>query len=233
MGKSKPPLGGVYKDVETNSPRQFDLLFYPFSRTTFAFILERENTGPEGKLGFLDFSPITEIDGVNFGSHMQLILGDNYHFIKSVDASRIYISAENLCYLFAEVVEMIGPQNVIHMVTDCALNYKAGGGRLVEKCPTIYWSPCAAHYINLILKDVGKLHHVEKLTSNASKIIVFVYSHKHIFNWLRNRMSWREIIRPAETEFATSFIALQSLHAHKDYLRSQDLRKQTCETAYL
>lgn len=129
------------------------------------------------------------------------------------------------------------------MVTDCAPNYKAGGVRLVERYSIIYWSPCAAHYINLTVENVGKLPHVEKLTSNASKITVFVYSYKHILNWLRNRLSWSEIIRLGETRFATSFIALQSLHVHKDYLqsmvlmrsseRSQDLRKQTCGTAYL
>ena len=28
-----------------------------------------DNPGPQRKLGFLDFPPITEIDGVNFGSH--------------------------------------------------------------------------------------------------------------------------------------------------------------------
>ncbi|KAL0897650.1 hypothetical protein Bca101_081611 [Brassica carinata] len=119
------------------------------------------------------------------------------------------------------------------MVTDSAPNYKAAGGRLAERYPTIYWSPCAAHCINLILEDVGKLPHVEKLTSNASKITVFAYNHKHILNWLRNRPGWREIIRPGETRFATSFIALQSLHAHKDDFQSMVVESQTCETAYL
>ncbi|CAA7038795.1 unnamed protein product [Microthlaspi erraticum] len=141
-------------------------------------------------------------------------------FIKSVDASGIYTTAENLCNLFAEVVDMIGPQNVVHMVTDSAPNYKAAGGRLTERYPTIYCSPCAAHCINLILEDVGELPLVKKLTSYASKITIFVNTHKHILNWLRNRPGWREIIRPAETRFATSFIALQSLYAHKDYLQS-------------
>ena len=32
-------------------------------------LLELENPGPQGKLGFPDFPPITKIDGVNFGSH--------------------------------------------------------------------------------------------------------------------------------------------------------------------
>ncbi|KAF3525176.1 hypothetical protein F2Q69_00047369 [Brassica cretica] len=53
--KSKPPLGGVYKDVE-----------HLFAHLLLALA---ENPGPQGKLGFPDFPPITEIDGVNFGSH--------------------------------------------------------------------------------------------------------------------------------------------------------------------
>ncbi|KAF2619334.1 hypothetical protein F2Q68_00039620 [Brassica cretica] len=77
-GKSKPPLGGVYKDFETNSQRQFDLLFYSFNRTTFGLILERENPGPQEKLGFLDFPPITEIDNANFGSHSLALEGGGY-----------------------------------------------------------------------------------------------------------------------------------------------------------
>ncbi|XP_024009284.1 uncharacterized protein LOC112084392 [Eutrema salsugineum] len=143
-------------------------------------------------------------------------------FIKSVDASGIYTNAENLCNLFAEIVEMIGPQNVVHMVTDNAPNYKAAGAKLVERYPAIYWSPCASHCIILKFQDVGQLPHVEKLTSYASKITVFKYkyNHKHILNWLRNRPGWKEIIRPAETRFATNFIALQSLLSHKDYLQS-------------
>ncbi|XP_024010335.1 uncharacterized protein LOC112085357 [Eutrema salsugineum] len=141
-------------------------------------------------------------------------------FIKSVDASGIYTNAENLCNLFADVVEIIGPQNVVHMVTDSAPNYKAAGANLVERYPAIYWSPCAAHCINSIFQDMGELPQVEKLTSSASKITVFAYNHKHILNWLRNRPGWREIIRPADTRFATNFIALQSLYAHKDDLQS-------------
>ncbi|KAF2612137.1 hypothetical protein F2Q70_00011927 [Brassica cretica] len=51
---------GVYKDVEVE---EFPHLFVYLS------LALAENLGPQGKLGFLDFPPITEIDGVNFSSH--------------------------------------------------------------------------------------------------------------------------------------------------------------------
>ncbi|XP_012853841.1 PREDICTED: uncharacterized protein LOC105973363 [Erythranthe guttata] len=141
-------------------------------------------------------------------------------FIKSVDASDICTNADTLCNLFADIVEWVGPRNVVHMVTDNGANYKAAGSRLMEKYPFIFWSPCAAHCVNLIFKDVGDMPTVQSLAVLASKVTVFVYNHKFALNWLRNRKGWREIIRPGATRFATTFIALQSLYAHKDDLQA-------------
>ncbi|KAL9861636.1 putative HAT dimerization domain, ribonuclease H-like superfamily [Arabidopsis thaliana] len=141
-------------------------------------------------------------------------------FLKSVDASDIYASAENLCNLFAELVGIIGSENIVHFVTDSAPNYKAAGKLLVEKFPTIAWSPCSAHCINLILEDVAKLPHVHHIVRRMSKVTIFVYNHKPALNWVRKRSGWREIIRPGETRFATTFIALQSLYQHKEDLQA-------------
>ncbi|XP_024006640.1 uncharacterized protein LOC112083140 [Eutrema salsugineum] len=141
-------------------------------------------------------------------------------FLKSVDASDIYESAENLCNLFADVMDMVGPDNVVHLVTDNAPNYKAVRKHLVEKFPIVAWSPCAAHCINLILEDVSELPAVQNLVQRMSKVTIFIYNHKSTLNWVRKRPGWREIIRPGETRFATTFIALQSLYEHKGDLQA-------------
>jgi hypothetical protein len=53
--------------------------------------------------------------------------------------------------LFKEVVLYVGVENIVHMVTDNAANYVAAGKLLMEEFPSIFWSPCAAYCINLIL----------------------------------------------------------------------------------
>ncbi|XP_050222704.1 uncharacterized protein LOC126672795 [Mercurialis annua] len=64
------------------------------------------------------------------------------------------------------------------------------------------------------------MEHVAKLASNASKVTVFVYNHIIFLAWLRRRSSWKEIVRPAVTRFATTFITLQNLHEHKNDLQT-------------
>ncbi|XP_052204049.1 uncharacterized protein LOC127809325 [Diospyros lotus] len=141
-------------------------------------------------------------------------------FINSVDASNFITDAETLGNLFAEIVEFVGPSNVVHMVTNNGANYKATGRKLSERYPTIRWSPCAAHCINLIMKDMSEMNDVKNVATLASKVIVFIYNHKWTLNWLRMRPSWKEIVRPGATHFSTTFIALKSLHDHKDHLQA-------------
>ncbi|XP_025628564.1 uncharacterized protein [Arachis hypogaea] len=46
-------------------------------------------------------------------------------FVKSVDASSMVKNASSLCDLFSEVIEWIGPDNIVHVVTDNVANYVA------------------------------------------------------------------------------------------------------------
>ena len=54
------------------------------------------------------------------------------------------------------VVEKVGPENKVQVVTDNAVNYKATGEKLMDKRPTLFWTLCAAHCIDLMLEDLYK-----------------------------------------------------------------------------
>ena len=153
-------------------------------------------------------------------------------FIKSVDASDIVKDAPTLCKLFEDMVEFVGASNVVHLVTDNAANYKAAGRLLNEKYPSIYWSPCAAHCLNLILADIGKMELVSSLARRASMITKFIYNHAFLLAWLRKREGWTEIIRPGPTRFATIFIALKSIHQHKHDLMALVTSKTYIDSRY-
>ncbi|XP_016189421.1 uncharacterized protein LOC107630719 [Arachis ipaensis] len=77
-------------------------------------------------------------------------------FLKSIDASHITKTADKIFKMIDDVVEEVGEENVIQVVTDNAANYKATGEMLMKKRKKLFWTPCAAHCIDLMLEDLKK-----------------------------------------------------------------------------
>ncbi|KAK1584274.1 hypothetical protein Q3G72_031480 [Acer saccharum] len=78
-------------------------------------------------------------------------------FLKSVDVSDTINYATLLFNLLDRVVEEVGEDLVVQVVTDNASNCKKAGEMLMEKRKRLWWTPCAAHCIDLILKKIGDL----------------------------------------------------------------------------
>ncbi|PNX84021.1 HAT family dimerization domain containing protein, partial [Trifolium pratense] len=93
-------------------------------------------------------------------------------------------------------VEQVGEENVVQIVTDNAANYKAAGAMLMEKRKKLYWTPCAAHCIDLMLEDFEKKTTVHRETISRGK----------------------DLVRPAVTRFATSYLTLKCLVENKSAL---------------
>ncbi|CAN1293755.1 hypothetical protein LINPERPRIM_LOCUS22167 [Linum perenne] len=132
-------------------------------------------------------------------------------FVKSVDASGFPKTGKKLFELFDSVIQWVGVQNVVQVVTDNAANYVAAGKMIHSRYKNIYWTPCVAHTVNLVFKDICALPHIAKLTKSASTITTFLYNHGALLHWLRERPTWKEIVRPGATRFATTFLTLQSI----------------------
>lgn len=81
-----------------------------------------------------------------------------------------------LFLLLKSVVLEVGLKNVVQMIIDNATTCVATG-RDLERFPTLCWTPCAAHYIDLILEDTGKISWVSECVANAKKITKFIYNH--------------------------------------------------------
>ena len=99
--------------------------------------------------------------------------------LKSIDASNASKTVDMLYKLFREVVLFVSVEHMLHIVIDNAANYVAAKRLLQREFPTLYWSPCAAYYLNLMLQDVGKLDEVSKMVRQASKITIYIITVIH------------------------------------------------------
>jgi hypothetical protein len=79
---------------------------------------------------------------------------------------------------------------------------------LEEKHPTIWWTPCVAHCLDLMLEDIGKIEWVKKCVEQAKFITRYIYNHTWVLNLMRKNNGGRELVRLAITQFATNFLSL-------------------------
>jgi hypothetical protein len=85
------------------------------------------------------------------------------------------------------------------------------GRILQERHPTLFWTPCAAHVLDLLLEDIGKLDWVTQIVEDARRITKYIYNHPWVLSLMREHTNGRDLVRPAATRFATIFLTLQSI----------------------
>ncbi|GKV36747.1 hypothetical protein SLEP1_g44844 [Rubroshorea leprosula] len=140
-------------------------------------------------------------------------------FLSSVDASGILESAEKVFEMLDEAVDKVGEENVVQVITENTTNYKLAGGMLMEKRKSLWWTPCAAHCIELMLEDFGKnfkVHH--ETIRKGKKITAFIYSRTLLIDMLKQFTEGRDLIRPGVTQFATAYLTLGCLNELKGEL---------------
>ena len=89
----------------------------------------------------------------------------------------------------------------------------------MERHPKIFWTPCVAHCIDLMLEDIGKLAWVKSCVTKAKNLCKFIYNHALILSTMRKYTKGKELARPGITRFASNFITLKSMLASRLELR--------------
>lgn len=143
-------------------------------------------------------------------------------YLYSIDASSHQKTAEYVALTLEDAIERIGPSNVVQVCTDNASNYVKAGEILMEKYDHIYWTPCVAHCIDLILEDIGKLPSFKKIIYQARKITTFIYGHSVLHCQFLKASNGKELVRCGVTRFATTFLTLQSIKQMKTALSTMD-----------
>jgi hypothetical protein len=165
---------------------------------------------------------------------MNLVVHNAYgvYFLDSVDCSAVKKDGRYIFELVDKCIEEIGVQNVVQVVTDNARPNEAAVSLLRAKHPSIFWNGCAAHTIDLMLEDIGKMPRVAATISKAKCLTVFLYAHTRVLDLMRKYLS-RDLVRCGVTRFATAYLNLKSMLENKKQLQRLFREDELHELGYL
>jgi len=138
--------------------------------------------------------------------------------LKAVDTLGEYKDAQFMGELFIKVIEDVGADSCVQIITDNAPVCKAAGMTVEAKYPQVFWTPCIVHLLNLALKSIASdVLWIGNIIEDARHIHNFVQNHTNALTIYKdyNNLSLLEI---ANTRFASSFIMLKRLREVKTAL---------------
>ncbi|GJN30743.1 hypothetical protein PR202_gb19077 [Eleusine coracana subsp. coracana] len=136
-------------------------------------------------------------------------------------------SKEYIADLLIQVIETIGPKNVVQVITDNAANYKAAGLIVEAKYSNIFWTPCVVHTLNLALKNICapknnenqnmELQFISDAAGDALQIKNYIMNHGMRLSMF-NEFSKLKFLAIADTRFASVIVMLKRFLLLKDSL---------------
>lgn len=149
-------------------------------------------------------------------------------FQSTIDASEILSKdVEYLAEVFTKVIEEIGESKVVQVITDNASNYKAAGAIIENKFPSIFWTPCVVHCLNLVLKSICEPSEKATHYSECQWISQLVRQVNEINNFIKNhglattifeRYADMKLLNIAETRFGSKTVMATRLQRLKEAL---------------
>ncbi|KAD3640155.1 hypothetical protein E3N88_29378 [Mikania micrantha] len=142
------------------------------------------------------------------------------HFVSSLDATEFVEDSLTLFKFLDKIVDDMGEENVVQVVTPNTPSYEAAGKMLEEKRQNLFWTPCAASCIEQMLEDFVKLKWVAECIEKGQKITRLLYSQMWLWNLMKRECTGgQELVRASFTCNASSFVTLHNLMDHRDALK--------------
>eukprot|EP01018_Ginkgo_biloba_P032108 Gb_01103 [translate_table: standard] len=98
-------------------------------------------------------------------------------FLNAVDCNGELKDATFIANILIDAIENVGPSNVVQFITNNAGVCKATGLLVEARYENIFWTPCVVHCLNLILKKIGKIKWITKITDESKEIEMFITNH--------------------------------------------------------
>nr|XP_016485160.1 PREDICTED: uncharacterized protein LOC107805610 [Nicotiana tabacum] len=140
-------------------------------------------------------------------------------FLESIDASDSSTDSTKMYSLFKSTIDSIGAENVVQVVIDNASANVKAGDLMSVGYPHIYWTPCAAHCINLIFDDIFKERPFSSVFNQAIRVHSYIVKIPLLLNMMKRFTKQRSLVKPAKIRFATAFLTLHRMYKQKSNLK--------------
>ncbi|OIT06961.1 hypothetical protein A4A49_18386 [Nicotiana attenuata] len=153
-------------------------------------------------------------------------------FLESVDASDSSTDSTKMYSLFKSTIDSIGAENIVQVVTDNASENVKDGDMMSACYPHIYWTPCAAHSVNLIFGDIFKERPFSTVFNQAIRVHSYIVQRPLLLNMMKRFTKQRSLVKPAKTRFATAFLNLARMYEQKSNLKKLFVSDEYTSNAY-
>ncbi|XP_052620859.1 uncharacterized protein LOC128126784 [Lactuca sativa] len=164
--------------------------------------------------------------------------GNGPLFLKAVNCFGEVKDRFFIVELMKEVINEIGHENIVQIITDNAANCKAAGEIIESQFPHIYWTPCVVHTLNLALKNICSPRNVEtneltyeqcrwikEVHEEAFAIKKFIMNHNMRLS-IFTKFTPLRLFSVADTRFASIIVMLKRLKLIKRGLQAMVISEE-------
>ncbi|XP_038972237.1 uncharacterized protein LOC103712617 isoform X3 [Phoenix dactylifera] len=147
-------------------------------------------------------------------------------FLHALDFLLVEKSHKSIHDYMLEVIEKVGPYNVVQLITDNATDCRAASEEVAKTYPYIFWTPCMVHTLNLILKDcINALPWLKQTYTTAKGIVKYILYHSQTVEIFQS-YPMLELLKVAARGCASHYITLHLLLDVRETLRAAVISDQ-------
>ncbi|KAK8482697.1 hypothetical protein V6N11_055808 [Hibiscus sabdariffa] len=158
--------------------------------------------------------------------------GNGLMFLKAVNCFGEVKDKFFIANLMKEVIDEVGHQNVVQIITDNATNCKGAGEIIESMYPHIYWTPYVVHTLKLALKNICSAKNIEgneetydlchwitKVHGDVVQIKNFIMNH-NMRLVIFQRFNPLKLLSVADTRFASIIVMVKIFKLIKQGLQA-------------
>ncbi|CAI5973997.1 unnamed protein product [Closterium sp. NIES-64] len=143
-----------------------------------------------------------------------------------VDSKTVKKTGDYLATLIQGAITTVGPKHVVQVVMDNASNNKNAASKLSADYPHIFFTNCAAHCLDLMLHDIGKIPAVKLVLSQVHQVVMMIKGSASAVVLFRELFTKLSLVRPGATRFGTQVIMLGRFLEVKRALRAMVISEE-------